>query len=113
MKELKLTSPFTGQQFNAIDFDDSIIIINPLTGDSYSFKKLGNAITIPLELFNYKETVSFSEAARILEVSRPRITEIAQKDIIPFYRLGNKKVFLKSDVLKYKELRKLGRPNKE
>lgn len=113
-KQEKLTCPFTGERFKAVfNNDNTVRMTNPLTGASYSFKIMGNAITIPLELFNYVETVTIQEAADILEVSKQRISAIAKNETIPTYQVGGKTVFKLSDVLKYKQLRKVGRPNKE
>lgn len=113
-RQEKLTCPFTGEKFKAVfDNDNTVGMTNPLTGASYNFKIMGNAITIPLELFNYVETVTMQEAANILEVSKQRISAIAKNETIPTYQIGGKTVFKLSDVLKYKQLKKVGRPNKE
>ena len=113
-RQEKLTCPFTGEKFKAVfDNDNTVGMTNPLTGSYYNFKIMGNAITIPLELFNYIETVTINEAANILGVSKQRISAIAKNETIPTYQVGGKTVFKLSDVLKYKQLRKVGRPNKE
>lgn len=113
-RQEKLTCPFTGEKFKAVfDNDNTVGMTNPLTGASYNFKIMGNAITIPLELFNYVETVTINEAADILKVSKQRISAIAKNETIPTYQVSGKTVFKLSDVLKYKNLRKVGRPNKE
>lgn len=113
-KQEKLTCPFTGVKFYAvINSDNTISIPDPLTDNIYNFKIHGNAITIPLELFNYTETVTYTEAAKILDVSLPRISKIAKVNILPTYKINGKKVFKLTDILKYKELRKIGKQNKE
>lgn len=110
----KLTCPFTGEKFKAVfNNDNTVSFTNPLTGAAYNFKILGNAITVPLELFCYIETVTAKEAAEILDVSPQRISAIVKNKTIPTYKVGGKKVFKLADVLKYKQLRKVGNPHKE
>lgn len=112
-RQEKLTSPFTGDKFIGTFDGNHLHVTNPLTGASYDFKIHGNAITIPLELFNYIETVNYSEAAQILEVSQQRISKIAKDNVIPTYKVNGKKCFKLSDIIKYKNLRKVGKPSKE
>lgn len=113
-RQEKLTSPFTGNKFvGTFDGENHLHVTNPLTGASYDFKIHGNAITIPLELFNYIETVSFKEAEKILEVSQQRISKIAKDNVIPTYKVNGKKCFKLSDIIRYKNLRKVGKPTKE
>ena len=113
-RQEKLTDPFTGEKFIAtFDSDNTMSVRNPLTGASYNFKISGNAICIPLKLFDYIETVTLTDAANILDISRQRINKIAKDGIIPVYKLNNKRVFKLSDVLRYKQMRKVGKPSKE
>lgn len=114
-RQEKLTCPFTGGKFKAVFNDDNTVSIsNPLSGVSYNFKIMGGAITIPLELFDYVDLVTLKEASEILEVSLQRISAIAKNGTIPTYRIGDKTIFKLSDVLRYKQMRKVGNPhNKE
>lgn len=112
-KQEKLTSPFTGDKFIGTFDENHLHVTNPLTGASYNFKIHGNAITIPLELFNYVETVNYQEAANILEVSQQRISKIAKDNVIPTYKVNGKSCFKLSDIIRYKNLRKVGKPSKE
>lgn len=112
-RQEKLTCPFTGERFTAtFDGDNTVHMVNKLTGASYTFKICGNAITIPLEMFNYIETVSFPDAANILDVSIQRVSRIAKDNVIPTYEIGGKKVFKLADIIRYKQLRKVGKPSK-
>lgn len=113
IKQERLSCPFTGAEFKATFDDNHIHILNPLTGASYDFKIQGNAITIPLELFNYIETVNFNEAADLLEVSNQRISALSKNNVIPTYTVNGRKYFKLADIIRYKNLRKIGRPNKE
>lgn len=113
-KQEKLTCPFTGAKFEAIfSNDNTVSMINPITGERYDFKIRGNAITVPLELFCYIETVTYAQAAEILEVSHQRISKIGIDKTLPTYTVNGRKVFKLSDILRYKELRKVGKPTKE
>lgn len=110
----RLTDPFTGERFVAtFDSDNTMTATNPLTGQSYTFNIKGNTICIPLEYFEYIETVTFTDAAKMLDISRQRINKIAKDGIIPMYRLNGRRVFKLSDVIRYKRTRKVGKPAKE
>lgn len=110
----KLTCPFTGEKFiGTFNNDNTISIMNPITHASYNFKIHGNAITIPLSMFEYIETITPKEAENLLDISRQRMNKIIKDNIIPTYQLNNKKVMRLSDVLRYKQLRKAGRPTKD
>lgn len=110
----KLTCPFTGEKFTATFEDDNTVTVsNPLTGAIYNFHICGNAITVPLELFNYIETIDFNSAAQILNISKQRVSKIAKDNVIPTYKINGRKVFKLSDILRYKEFRKVGKPSKE
>lgn len=114
MQQVKFTDPFTGLKFNAVITNrNEVECSNPITKEVYCFKIHGNAITVPLELFGYVDTVTIKEAAEILGVSIQRASKIARDDVVPSFRLGNQTYFLKRDILKYKEFRKVGAPIKE
>ena len=114
MIDEKFICPFTGQKFHGtIENDGSITILNPITKAIYNFKVHGNAITIPLELFEYVDMVNGSQAAKILNISHQRISELAKNDRIPYTLINGVKMFRRDDIMRYKNSRKNGRPRKE
>lgn len=116
MQEILLTCPFTGVEFTALkDVDNNLYFNHPLTGQALrvnyncSIKKYN----VPKEMMKHIETVSLSEAAEILDVSRQRVSTIAQTEVIKPKTVNGQTVFLLHDVLEYKKNRKVGAPRKE
>lgn len=116
MKEIILTCPFTGCEFKALEDSDKNIYFNhPLTGEAlrmnynYTIKRYN----LPKSYFDRMEVVTFAQAAEILGVSRQRISTIASTNVIRPVMLNGQQCFILSDVLDYKETRKVGAPRKE
>ena len=115
MKKIILTCPFTGVEFEALEYaDGSILIKHPITGERVKINWNGtiNRFNVPKTLFKHYATVTMSEAAEILGVSRQRITAIAKDEVIPPKTVNGSVMFLASDVLEYKNTRKVGAPSK-
>lgn len=115
MQEIILTCPFTGVEFTALtDVCGNLYFNHPLTGEAcrvnynVSIKKYN----LPKEYLKRVETVTFSEAAEILEVTRQRIYAIAQANTIKPRTVNGQTVFLLDEVLDYKRSRKVGAPRK-
>lgn len=116
MKEKIMSCPFTGCAFSAtVDKDKNMIFKNPLTGklEYVHYDKFMECYEVPIGFFNFVETMTLGEASSILNVSRQRMTQIAQSEVIPPKTVNGQTVFIKSDVLKYKETRKPGAPRKD
>lgn len=116
MREIILTCPFTGVEFSALEYADGTLIVkHPLTGTLNRINWNGTIerYNIPRFLFKHISTVTLTEAAEILVVSRQRISQIAKDGVIPAKSVNGSTVFLLDDVLKYKETRKVGAPCKE
>ncbi len=116
MKKITLTCPFTGVEFDCLeDADGNIIARHALTGKeismnyNYSIKRYN----IKREFFAHVETVTFSQACEILDVSRQRISKIAATGVIQPHTVNGVQVFTLTDVLDYKKTRKVGAPAKE
>lgn len=109
----KMTSPFTGVSFPIIEQDGYIIAVNPL--DDLTVKAIikDNKLIVPLDAYNFRETLTLGQAAELLGVSRQRISQIAHTGVIPVKMVADEQRFLTSDVLRYKRERKVGRPRKE
>lgn len=114
MRQERFTDPFTGQTFKAtVEDDGSISVSNPITHAIYNFKVHGNAITIPLELFDYVELMTVGQVADFLEVSHQRVSQLLSIGRIPCTKVGGKRMVRLADAIRYKQLRKIGRPSKE
>lgn len=115
MQEVMLTCPFTGVTFKALtDVTGNLYFNNPLTGEAcrinynISIKKYN----MPKEYLKHVPTVTLTETAEILEVSRQRVSTIAQTGVIEPKTINGQTVFLLDEVLEYKENRKVGAPRK-
>ena len=116
MQEVILTCPFTGVTFKALtDVTGNLYFNHPLTGEAcrvnynISIKKYN----MPKEYLKHIETVTLAETAEILEITRQRVSTIAQTGVITPKTVNGQTVFLKDEVLEYKESRKVGRPRKD
>ena len=116
MEKMRLTCPFTGIEFQAFKEPKThkLYFANPLTHEMVSAKwdKVANTYVIPAEMFRFVETCTTVEAMEILNVSRQRISQIVNDNVIPSHIVNNQPVFILSDVLQYKENKKPGRPRK-
>lgn len=116
MKEITLTCPFTGVEFNALEMaDGKLIVIHPLSSEQLtvnwncSIKKYN----VPKSYFKHIETMTRDEAQQILNVSHQRITQIIKDEIIPVHYINGVPVFVADDVYRYRDTRKVGAPKKE
>ena len=109
----KMTCPFTGVSFPIIEQDGYIIVVNPLDDSIVKAIIKDNMLIVPLDAYNFRETLTLGQAADLLEVSRQRISQIAHTGMIPVKMVADEQRFLTSDVLRYKRERKVGRPRKE
>lgn len=116
MKKVILTCPFTGVDFEALEnADGSLVVKHPITGamNRVNWNPSIERYNIGRQLFKHLDTVSLSEAMEILDVSRQRVSQIAHNGVIPAHEVNGSLVFLRSDVLHYKETRKVGAPRKD
>lgn len=83
MEFRKFTEPFSGTEFDALEFDDgSLLFDTAFIGESCSvaYNKELDAYMLPASVFRHRATVSLSEAAEILGVSRMRISKLCSKN---------------------------------
>ena len=115
MKEIILTCPFTGVEFTALeDCSGNVLVKHPLTGRDIkiNWNCTIQRYNIPKDSFTHYEIVNAVQAAEILNVSKQRISQIVQEQIIPVHMVNGTPVFLLSDVEKYSQNRTVGRPKK-
>ena len=108
-----LTCPFTGVEFTALkSVDGDLLVIHPLTGEQIKidYDKSTNRYIMPAEAFAHIPTASPYDLIDMLQVTRQRVTQIVQNEVIPVHHVNNLPVFLVSDVLEYKKNRKVGAP---
>lgn len=113
MQKLNLTCPFTGVEFTALkSADGDLLVIHPLTGEQIKIDYDGstNRYSMPAETFAHIQTATPYDLIDMLQVTRQRVTQIVQNEVIPVHHVNNLPVFLLSDVLEYKKNRKVGAP---
>lgn len=113
MQELILTCPFTGVEFTALkSTDGDLLVIHPLTGKQIKidYDSSTNRYSMPAETFAHIPIAAPYDLIDMLQVTRQRVTQIVQNEVIPVHHVNNLPVFLLSDVLEYKKNRKVGAP---
>lgn len=113
MQELILTCPFTGVEFTALkSADGDLLVIHPLTGEQIKidYYSSANRYAMPAEVFENIPIATPYDLIDMLQVTRQRVTQIVQNEVIPVHYVNNQPVFLLSDVLEYKKNRKVGAP---
>ena len=113
MEKVFLTCPFTGCEFQGFKHNGKLHFSHPLLHEMFSANVVDGKIIIPERLFAHVETITPNDAMEILDVSRQRISQLVNDEVIPSHIVNGQTVFLKSDVLDYKENRKAGRPRKD
>lgn len=113
MKTETHTCPLTGASFDAVHLENSLVAINPLNGAQIAYPIRNGYIMVPLWSLEEIETLTPVQAADYLDVSRQRIDQLAATNKICQRYVNGSPVFLKSDVVEYKNNRKNGRPRKE
>ena len=116
MQKIMLTCPFTGIEFEGMkDSSGNILIINPLTGDHVKLDRWLNrenktVYKIPYEAFTHIDTISQTEAAEIIGVSKPRISALCQSGQLKSVTVGNSVIISKDSAIEYRDSeRKAGR----
>ena len=114
MREITITCPFTGLEFNAWEdeYTGNLIFTNPLTGDDMVVKRVAKNYSIPIDYTKHVPIVKAYDAKVILQVSKQRIAQIISNETIPVKRINGEPYFLKADVLDYRENRQVGAPKK-
>ena len=115
MKEITLTCPFTGVEFNALEMaDGKLIVIHPLTGEQIqvNWNCTINRYNLQKQYFKHIETLTREQAQKILGVTHQRITQIIKDEIIPVHYVNGQPVFVADDVYRYRDNRKVGAPRK-
>lgn len=120
MKKIMLTCPLTGCEFELKIMDNHIL---PFTKATTHHPLIHQPIEIymnehfelciPYKYFEHLETLTPIEAASVLGVTRQRISQIINDNVIPSHIINGSPVLLKTDVVSYLETRKTGRPAKE
>ena len=81
MQKVMITCPFTGLEFEAIEFaDGSIIATNKITGEDMriGLNPSCNRYMIDKRYIRHVPMVTMEECAEFLEVSKPRISKLVK-----------------------------------
>lgn len=116
MKRIIYTCPFTGMEFEATEFaDGTVVCYHPVTGDEIrmSYNPSIKKYMINPSAFKHVETISISEAAKILKVSVPRVSMLCSSGQLAYHMVKDQKRLIKSEVVEYSRYRKPGRPRKK
>ena len=120
MEKKLLTCPLTGVEFELMSLENQLVPLSkavthhPLLHyplDIYINERW--EVCIPYKYFEHIKTVTPTEAAEILGVSRQRIAQIISDNVIDSHIVNGSPVLLLDDVMEYKENRQPGRPRKE
>lgn len=113
MQKIICTCPFTGVEFEAMkDQIGNLHVINPLTGEKtrIAYVPLSNSYALRAEHFDHIETVTPTEAAEIIGVSKPRISALCQSGQLKNVTVGNSVIISKDSAIEYRDSeRKAGR----
>lgn len=117
MKQIRLTDPFTGIGFDAIqDSTGDIITSAPLYHMEIKVRYAPerHSYEIPAVWFEHRPTCTFAKTADLLEVSAQRVTALVKSGMLQAHELPDgSRVILLDDVIDYNKSRKNGRPRKE
>lgn len=116
MRKITLTCPFTGVEFDALETSDGDVIArHAITGEEIrmNYNYAIRRYNVRREHFAHIDTVTQTEAAYILGISRQRISRIAATGVIQPHTVNGSIVFTKSEVVEYAKTRKVGAPAKE
>lgn len=117
MKKQVFTDPFTGIEFDAVEFaDGSIVATNPITGDQFkmTYNPSCKRYQLPKQAFNHVETVSIKDAAELSGVSIQAIMNAIERGKIQARRIANgQTVIVKRELDAYNKVKKIGRPAKD
>lgn len=113
MEIKKYTDPFTGAPIETVQLNDQLIFDDPVHGGKLVCDVVDNYIKLPLKSFEFTELIPSQEACMKLHISRQRLSQLVQAEILHPIYLGNSQYFVAQRVLEYKQNRKPGRPRKE
>lgn len=117
MERAMFTCPFTGVEFQAFKepHTKKMFFAHALDHEMFgiTWDMERDCFIVPAYMFRHIPTCTPAEAAEILDVSRQRVSQLVNDDIIPSHIVNNQPVFILKDVLEYKENRKNGRPRKD
>ena len=114
MRKIEMTCPFTGAPFEGCELDSgNIVVVHPITGEQIIMRKSGCSFIIPASCFEKHEIMNMTEAAEFLDVSKQRISQIANDGVVPVKTVNGQKMFLRSDISNYADTRKVGAPFKD
>lgn len=113
MEIRQFTDPLTAVGFQGVRIDDTITITNALTGEPTVFKIFDDCIMLPLKMCEPIKVINAQETCMKLHISRQRLSQLVNTEMLHPIYLGNSQYFVLDSVLEYKRNRKVGRPKKD
>lgn len=106
----QFTDPLTGAGFQGIQIDDKVTITNVITNEPTIFRIKDGCIMLPLEMCKPVTVINAQETCMELHISRQRLSQLVNTEMLHPIYLGNSQYFVRDSVLEYKRNRKVGRP---
>lgn len=91
MEFRKFTDPFTGCEFSALEFDDNSLLFDMAFDKqpcAVSYDAESDMYLIPATAFRHKPTVTLTQAANILSVSKARVSTLCAKGQLKHERIN-------------------------
>ena len=105
MKKIRITCPFTGLPFDAVKYEDGrIVATNKITGDDImiTYNAASDRYMIRPDAFASEPTMTMTDAAKTLGVSKARISVLAKQGRLRAFRPGAQMYITRESVLDYK-----------
>lgn len=105
MRKVMITCPFTGLEFEAIEFaDGSIVTTNKITGEDMriGFSTVSNRYLVDPRFLKHVEMVTMEECAEFLEISKPRISKLVKEGRLQTVRPSAALFITRDSMLDYK-----------
>lgn len=116
MTSRRMTSPFTGIAFDAMENRDGGFVAENVTNGSHIVVKYDaatDAYMVPARLFAHVKTLTCIEAAERLGVSRSRISSLVKNGTIASFKANGAIMLLERDIVEYSKTRRTGRPKND
>lgn len=105
MQKVSITCPFTGLEFEAVEYADGrFIATNVITGEDVhiSYNPSIDRYLVPKGAFKHEPLMTLGECAELLDVSKPRVTALVNSGKIKAVRPGSSVYVTKNSVLEYR-----------
>lgn len=100
----KLTDPLTGLEFTALsDKDGNLTVQTAFDGVvTFNYNEVDGTYKVPAYIFTYRQNLSLNECARLLDVSKVRVSRLCANGTLKSVKVGNALVIDKKSALEYR-----------